>query len=64
MFWGAFAQRDPKRNGENLAELMRLYAEGKLTPEISKTYPLARGGDAIAALAARKAAGKLVVTMG
>ena len=43
---------------------MKLYGEGKLKPEISATYPLAEGGKAIAALAARQAAGKLVVTTG
>ncbi len=63
VFWGAFVARDPKRSNANVAELMRLYAEGKLKPEVSATYPLARGGEAIAALAARQAAGKLVVTM-
>ena len=64
VFWGAFVQRDPKRSAANVAELMKLYAEGKLKPEISATYPLAEGGKAIAALAARQAAGKLVVTTG
>jgi NADPH:quinone reductase len=64
VFWGAFVQRDPKGSAANNAELMKLYAEGKLKPEISATYPLAEGGKAIAALAARQAAGKLVVTMG
>ena len=63
VFWGAFVACDPKRSNANVAELMRLYAEGKLKPEVSATYPLARGGEAIAALAARQAAGKLVVTM-
>ena len=64
VFWGAFVQRDPKRSAANVAELMKLYGEGKLKPEISATYPLAEGGKAIAALAARQAAGKLVVTTG
>ena len=63
VFWGAFVQREPRRSAANVAELMTLYAEGKLKPEISATYPLADGGKAIAALAARQAAGKLVVTM-
>ena len=63
VFWGAFVQRDPKRSAANVDELMRLYAEGELRPEISATYPLADGGKAIAALAARQATGKLVVTM-
>ena len=63
VFWGAFVARDPKKNRANLAELLALYAEGKVRPEISGSFPLARGGAAIAALAARKASGKLVVTI-
>jgi NADPH2:quinone reductase len=63
VFWGAFVAREPKRARANAAELMMLYAEGKLRPEVSAVYPLARGGDAIAALAERKAAGKLVVAI-
>lgn len=63
VFWGAFVARDPKASAANLAELLALYADGKLRPEVTATFPLARGGDAIAALSDRKAAGKLVVTM-
>ena len=37
--------------------------EGKIAPKISATYPLERGGEAIAALRDRKAIGKLVVTL-
>ena len=63
VFWGAFAQRDPAGNRANNAELMKLYAEGAIRPQISERFPLARGGEAIARLAARTALGKLVVTM-
>ncbi|HSZ73914.1 MAG TPA: zinc-binding dehydrogenase, partial [Rhizomicrobium sp.] len=63
VFWGAFTARDPKRNQEHLAELMRWIAEGKLRPHISARFPLARAGEAIRMLADRKAQGKVVVTM-
>jgi NADPH:quinone reductase len=63
VFWGAFARRDPKANAANIAELMQLYADGKIKPLISERYPLAKAGDAIAKLGARKAVGKIVVTM-
>ena len=63
VFWGAFARRDPKANAANLAELMRLYDQGKIKPVVSERFPLARAGEAIAKLAARKAMGKIVVTM-
>ena len=63
VFWGAFAARDPKGNADHVAELFQLWGEGKISPRISATYPLDRGGEAIAAMAARKVIGKLVVTL-
>ena len=63
VFWGAFTRRDPKANAANIAELMQLYAKGAIKPVVSERYPLARAGEAIARLAARKAMGKIVVTM-
>jgi NADPH2:quinone reductase len=63
VFWGAFAARDPQRNAAHVEQLFRWWAEGKIAPKISATYPLERGGDAIAALRDRKAIGKLVVTI-
>ena len=63
VFWGAFAARDPKANADHVSELFRLWGEGKISPRVSATYPLERGGEAIAAMAARKVIGKLVVTI-
>ena len=63
VFWGAFAARDPKANAEHVRTLFRLWDEGKIAPKVSRTWPLASGGEAIAHMAARRAVGKLVVTM-
>src|SRR4249919_511681 len=63
VFWGAFAARDPQRNAAHVEQLFRWWAEGKIAPKVSATYPLERGGEAIAALRDRKAIGKLVVTL-
>ena len=63
VFWGAFAARDPQRNAAHVEQLFRWWAEGRIAPKISATYPLERGGEAIAALRDRKAIGKLVVTL-
>src|SRR4051794_25223266 len=63
VFWGAFVARDPKRNAAHVEQLFRWWAEGKIAPKISATYPLERAGEAIAALRDRKAIGKLVVTV-
>lgn len=61
VFWGAFTMREPDRNRANIAELFDLYAAGKIKPRVSETFPLERGGAAIAKLADRSAVGKLVV---
>ena len=63
VFWGAFAARDPKANAAHIRSLFRLWSEGKIAPRVSRTWPLEQGGQAIAHMAARKAVGKLVVTM-
>jgi len=63
VFWGAFTQRDPKANAANNRELIELYGKGAIKPEISERFPLAKAGEAIARLAARKAMGKIVVMM-
>ena len=63
VFWGAFAARDPEANAAHVDQLFRWWAEGKIAPKVSQTYPLERAGEAIAALRDRRAIGKLVVTL-
>jgi len=63
VFWGAFAARHPQANAAHIATLFRLWEEGRIAPKVSRTWPLAEGAEAIQHMAARKAIGKLVVTM-
>src|SRR3712207_2760912 len=63
VFWGAFAARDPQANAAHVQTLFRLWEQGKIAPKVSRTWPLEHGAEAIAHMAARKAVGKLVVTM-
>ena len=63
VFWGAFAARDPHANEAHVEQLFAMWAEGKIAPRISATYPLTRAGDAVTAIAERRAIGKLVVTL-
>jgi NADPH:quinone reductase-like Zn-dependent oxidoreductase len=63
VFWGAFAARDPKANAAHIETLFRLWDEGKIAPRVSRTWPLEQGAEAIAWMVARKAVGKLVVTV-
>ena len=61
VFWGSFAQRQPQDNAANVQQLFSWYAEGKLKPLVSQTYPLAQTAQAINDLGQRKAVGKVVV---
>lgn len=61
VFYGSFTARDPQRNMEHLKELMNLYAEGKISPLISATYPLERAAEALKALMNREVKGKAVL---
>ncbi len=61
VFWGSFAQRQPQDNVANFQQLFAWYAEGKLKPLVSQTFPLEETAQAINTLAARKAVGKLVI---
>ncbi|MFB7879806.1 NADPH:quinone oxidoreductase family protein [Brevundimonas diminuta] len=61
VFWGAAVARDPKAHAANMAELMHFYAEGKIKPRVSRTFPLERAHEAIQALNDRSAVGKIVV---
>ncbi|MGL4291916.1 MAG: NADPH:quinone oxidoreductase family protein [Phreatobacter sp.] len=61
VFWGAFAQRSPKANSENLAQVARWTAEKKLSLHVHATYPLERIADALNEIASRKAKGKVIL---
>ena len=63
VFWGAFAARDPQANAAHVARLFDLWRDGKIAPNVTGTFPLERGGEAIARMAARGAIGKLVVAV-
>ena len=61
VFWGSFAQRQPQDNLTNFQQLFAWFAEGKLKPLVSQTFPLEQAAAAINALGQRKAVGKVVV---
>jgi NADPH:quinone reductase len=63
VFWGDFARREPARLAESVAQLTRWFGEGRLRPHISATFPLERAAEALALLAARRVAGKIVLTI-
>jgi NADPH2:quinone reductase len=61
VFWGAFTEREPKQNQENVRQLLGWLAEGKLKPHISATYPLSQAAQALNDMLQRKVQGKVVL---
>ena len=61
VYWGDWTRREPEAAAAGMEELLGWLAAGKLKPHLAARYPLARAAEAIAALASRKVAGKLVV---
>ncbi len=39
VFWGAFTQKEPQTNIQNIMELMQLFNQGKINPRISQVFP-------------------------
>ncbi len=63
VFWGDFSRREPARFAESIMQLGRWFADGKLKPHVSATFPLERAADALTLMAARAVKGKVVLTV-
>jgi NADPH2:quinone reductase len=63
VFWGAWVGKNPKRHQQSVAELLDMYAAGKIKPYVSEHFPFDKAPDAISHLASRKAMGKVVITL-
>ena len=57
VFIGRFQQEDPKQSAQNLKEISKLLAAGKLNPLISETIPMADSVEAIERIARRGVVG-------
>ena len=64
VYWGEFTRREPQMFAESIRQLGRWYAEGKLKPHISATFPLERAADALTKMANREVTGKVVLRVG
>lgn len=63
VFWGAFTMREPVKNAGYIEELFQFYKDGKIRPRITASFPLEQAADALNLLQARKATGKVVLTI-
>lgn len=63
VFWGASTMVDPKGHAENMADLFRLYALGKIKPRITETFTLENAGKALEYISDRKVLGKVSLSV-
>ena len=61
VFWGAFAERQPKDNARNIQELLDFWQQGQLVPHIYATYPLEQAADALDDMLSRRVMGKVLI---
>jgi NADPH2:quinone reductase len=62
VFYGGFAQAEPKRYDELMQELLGWLAEGCIRPVITGRYPLERAAEALRLVADRRATGKIMLS--
>ena len=63
VFYGAFSARFPADNEQNFAELIEMFAVGKLHAVVGAEYPLTDYVKALNCLSQRRAVGKIVVNI-
>ena len=61
VFWTAFAEREPDKHRANTAQLFAWVRDGKLSPHIHATFPLAETATALSLIENRKVTGKVIV---
>ena len=64
VFWGRECIEDPTYYGKTHGALAELFEQGKIRPAVTAEFPLDKAPEALKTLAERKAAGKVVLTMG
>jgi len=63
VYWGEWSRRTSVEFAAAVRELSAWYADGRLRPHISETFPLSRAADALSRMAARQVKGKIVITV-
>lgn len=61
VFYGASWQHEPDLSAAGMAELMSWFAQGRVRPYVSATFPLERAAEALNVVAHRQAKGKIVL---
>jgi len=59
--WGGFTEKFPEQHAENMKEIVRWVADGKLSVHVHAVYPLADTPRALKDIAARRVMGKAII---
>jgi NADPH2:quinone reductase len=59
--WGSFTERFPEQHAENMKQIVRWAADGKLSVHVHAVYPLSQTPQALKDIAARKVMGKVII---
>jgi NADPH2:quinone reductase len=59
--WGGFTEKFPEQHSENMKEIVRWVADGKLSVHVHAVYPLKDTPRALKDIAARKVMGKAII---
>ncbi|WP_069300230.1 NADPH:quinone oxidoreductase family protein [Neptunicoccus sediminis] len=62
-YWGGYSKTNPAVLNDSLAKLLDWYAAGKIKPHVSHTLPMEQANEGLELLRARKATGKVVITI-
>lgn len=61
VYWGAFAQREPQAESDNMRQLLGWVGAGRLSPHIHAAMPMEEIGAALELISARKVRGKVLI---
>lgn len=63
VWWGTWSAKNPALQIQNMQALAGLFADGKIKPQVTESYPLESFQEAFAAISGRRAKGKVTLTM-
>jgi len=61
VLWGVWSRLNPAKNRANIERLVKWTAEGRISSQVDRTFPLAQTADALKVLAGRQAMGKVIL---
>ena len=59
--WGAFVEREPEMQAQEMVQIVQWCAEGKLSAHVHAVYPLSQTAQALKDISARKIMGKAIL---